>query len=165
MGIAPSMIIGDGDSIDPAILPHYADVPFRKFPKLKNETDLELAVQSVFTPEVEKIGLFGVLGDRTDHSLANLHLIRRYPGKVFIESETETVFASCNNMDLTVKPGQTISLIHIDGPVQGVTTQGLQWELKDACFDKYFFSVSNICLTDRINISIRCGELLCILQK
>src|SRR5262245_32834425 len=78
MSIIPDMILGDLDSSPPEILQKYTEVPYRRFPIDKNETDMELAVQSIFTPEVEKITLFGALGKRSDHSLANLHLIRRY---------------------------------------------------------------------------------------
>ncbi len=83
MGIRPAMIIGDGDSIRPELLEYYQDVPARYFDTEKNETDLELAIQAVFTPEVDKITLFGALGHRLDHSLTNLHIIRRYPRESF----------------------------------------------------------------------------------
>lgn len=165
MGIQPDIIIGDFDSIDPALVPSVQSVPTRRFPQEKNETDLELAIQATYTPQVKKITLYGALEQRTDHALANLHLIRRYPNKVFIETERETVFVFDSMVEIPCIPGQTISFIQIGDPASGINSQGLKWELRNASFNKYFFSLSNICLSSPIQVSIEHGDLLCVLQK
>ena len=165
MKITPDMIVGDMDSALPEILEHYAKVPVRRFPCHKDETDIELAVQAVFTPVVEKITLFAALEKRTDHSLANLHLIRRYPKKVYIETEAELIFAFDETIEIPCITGQSISFIHIGDPVSGVNSKGLKWELRDAKFSKYFMSVSNICVENSVRLTIKEGDLLCCLQK
>jgi thiamine pyrophosphokinase len=165
MGVTPDMIIGDFDSSSPEVLKDYENVVKRTFPCDKNETDLELALQSIYTPQVEKITLFGALENRTDHALSNLHLIRRYPGKVFIETEKELIFSITGEHKISCQKGQTISFIHLGRPPSGINSHGLRWELRDATFSKYFFSISNICLTNPVKISIADGDLLCILQK
>src|SRR5262249_2519045 len=128
MYITPDMIIGDLDSTDPEILRYYSHVPIRRFHCDKDETDLELALQCVYTPEVEKITVFGGLENRCDHTIANLHVIRRYPLKVFLETETEVLFAINGTVDIPCTPGQTISFFHVGTPPTGVTSQGLKWE-------------------------------------
>ncbi len=165
MGIQPDIIIGDFDSIDPELIKFVQSVPTRRFPQEKNETDLELAIQATYTPEIKKITLYGALEQRTDHALANLHLVRRYPNKVFIETERETVFVFDSTIEIPCVPGQTISFIQIGDPASGINSQGLKWELRDASFNKYFFSLSNICLANPVRVSIQHGDLICILQK
>lgn len=165
MGLTPDLIIGDMDSAPPELLEIYSQVPKRMFPRDKNETDLELAIMATFTPEIEKMTIFGALGHRTDHHLVNLQLTRRYPHKVFIETESELIFAFDREVKLQTKPGQTISFIPLGGPVSGVNSQGLKWELYEAAFDKYFMSLSNICLGEEVVISIKQGDLLCVIQK
>lgn len=165
MHILPDMLVGDLDSVSPELLKSYPELPIRRFPVDKNETDLELALQGLFTPEVEKITVYGALEKRVDHSLANLHLIRRYPGKVFLENETELLFALTGSVEIPCLPGQTISFIPIGDPAAGITSEGLKWELREASFSKYFFSLSNICLTKKVKISVQSGDLLCCLQK
>jgi thiamine pyrophosphokinase len=165
MGILPDLIIGDFDSIDPKVLNDYQSVPTRRFSPEKNETDLELAIQSTYTPEIKKITVFGALEQRTDHTLANLHLIRRYPNKVFFETETEIVFSFDSAIEIPCVPGQTISFMQLGDPTAGIRSKGLKWELNDATFSKYFFSLSNICLNHSVHLSIAQGDLLCILQK
>ena len=127
--------------------------------------DLELALQSLYTPEVDKITIFGGLEKRFDHSLANLHLIRRYPEKVFLENETEILFAFAGSIEIPCREGQTISFIPIGDAPKGITTEGFKWELRDATFSKYFFSLSNICLKDKVKTRVSSGDLICSLQK
>lgn len=165
MNITPDLIIGDFDSISNEILHHYANVPTRRFNSEKDETDLELALQSIYTPEVEKVTLFAATENRTDHALANLHLIRRYPMKACIETESEHLFVINGPVEIACTPGQTISFIHLGTAALGVTSSGLKWEMHNATFSKYYFSLSNICLSNSIRLTLTSGDLLCCLQK
>ena len=164
LGIIPDMIIGDFDSIPAELLQKYPQVPIQAFPKDKDQTDLELAIQHIYRPEVEKIAVFGALGKRTDHILSNLHILRRYPNKIVFETETETVVCVQGSTDVETFPGQTISLIQM-GPVRGITTKGLRWELAKAKFDKYFYSLSNIAHGHSFHIEIEEGNLICCLNR
>lgn len=165
MGLTPDLIVGDGDSIDPHVAEHYSGVVFRRFPSDKNESDVELAIQAVFTPDVGKITLFGALGGRLDHTLSNLQLLRRYPQKVHVETESESVFAFAGSLEMECHPGQTVSFMALGDPVAGVFSEGLKWELRDASFSKYFFSLSNECVKNKFKVTIGQGDLICCLQK
>lgn len=165
MHIMPDMLVGDLDSIPKDLLERYPDLPIRRFATEKDETDLELALQGLYTPEIGKISVYGALEMRTDHTLANLHLIRRYPERVFLESETELLFAIAGSTEIACKPGQLISFIPIGDPAAGINSEGLKWELRDYTFSKYFFSLSNVCLSDKVKISIENGDVICCLQK
>lgn len=164
MGITPNLIIGDMDSVSPELLAQYAHIPTQKFPFEKDETDLELALKAVMSPQLVKATIFGALGYRTDHLLANLHLIRRYPERVFIESERELIFSVRGELTIPTFEGQTISFLPL-GTAENISSTGLKWELKNATFNQSFFSLSNICLADRVKISIGHGDLICIMMK
>lgn len=165
MNITPHKIIGDLDSIPDELLLKYSNVPVQKFSILKDESDLELAIKSVYHPNIEKITIFGALEKRLDHTLANLHLIRRYPRKIWIETETELIWAICDDFEMACKPGQIISFIPMGEPVIGVSSSGLKWELKEAVLDKSFFSLSNVCLGSFIKMTLKRGDLIVCLQK
>jgi thiamine pyrophosphokinase len=165
MGIMPDLLVGDLDSIPDGLLESYPDLPIRRFSVNKDETDLELALQGIYTPEVAKVTIFGGLEKRTDHLLANLNLLRRYPGKVFLENENELIFVLMGSNEIPCRAGQTISFMPLADPTTGVTSEGLKWELHEATFSKYFFSLSNICLSNRFNIKLQSGDLLCCMQK
>lgn len=165
MDLKPDLIIGDFDSASFDLLGKYPQVPVRRYLTEKDESDLELAVQAVFRADVEKLTIFGGLEKRTDHALSNLHLIRRYPKKIFLETEEELVFAIDGDTRFTTKKGQRISFLPMGGPVLGVQSKGLRWELNNDEFTKNFMSLSNLCLSDTVQVNIKQGDLICCLQK
>lgn len=165
MHIRPTLLIGDFDSIPLELLQQYGHCPIYSFPEEKNETDMELAVRAANLHSVQKIGIFGAMEKRTDHALANLHLMRRFPDKVVIETEKETLLVVQGKKQLDCHPGQVVSLIPIGDVASGVTTHGLKWELKNAALDKNFMSVSNICLGSNFTVSVREGDLICCLLR
>jgi len=165
LGCIPSLIIGDLDSAASTSLQNYSQVPIKKFPHYKDETDLELAIVEALKLQPTLIGLFGVLEGRTDHALYNLHILHRFPNLLRIESDTETIRVLEGNSQISSFAGQPVSLIPIGGPCHEVNTSGLKWELKDATMDSNFLSLSNICQQDHFTVFIGSGKLLCIMQK
>jgi thiamine pyrophosphokinase len=165
LGLVPDLIVGDFDSVPPEVLSAFSTVPVLNFPVDKDESDLELAIQNIYNPRLAKITVFGATGKRMDHTLANLQLMRRYPGKVFFETEGEILFAIDGDVEIPCTPGQGISFIQMDDQTAGVTTEGLKWELKDAHFSKYFFSLSNVCLSHQVRLTLTTGDLICCMQK
>ncbi|MEG0527992.1 MAG: thiamine diphosphokinase [Longicatena sp.] len=82
LGIPLVAAIGDFDSISEEVyqqLVTYTNV--EKLPAQKNETDSEEAIHYAMNLGYEEIILYGGLGGRMDHELANLHLMihRRLP--------------------------------------------------------------------------------------
>ena len=164
LGIIPELIVGDFDSVPKALLEEYQDVPKISLPIEKDQTDLEYALEHELQHNKTVI-LFGVLGARVDHSLTNLLLATRYPGKVFIDTERETIFAIQQEAKIESFIGQTISLIPINGPVTGITTKGLQWELNKGTLSASFIGISNVAKQKEIHITIGNGILLCAVLK
>lgn len=165
MGIMPNLIVGDMDSTPPKALKKYKHIPIETFAIDKDKTDLEIAIELVYSDKVEKISLFAALEKRTDHALYNLHLLFRYAGKLVIETEYETIFVINQSMEISCLPGQKISLLPLGPPAIDVITKGLKWELQKATFNHHFMSVSNICLNETFKIEIKEGNLLCCLSR
>lgn len=85
-----------------------------------------------------------------------------------IRGEKEDIFllnSIQNEIDFDTLPGMTISLIPWLGTVEGIETTGLKWNLKGDAMSKDFIGISNIALKDSVNISIKTGQLLCIVEK
>lgn len=162
LGLIPSHIIGDLDSANEEALKHFHATPQILYEKEKDKTDLEIALEQFYSPEVKSMTVFGGLGKRIDHSLFNINLLTRYPGKLFLEFNDEKLFVIDRSVEMISYPGQTLSLIPLNGPVTGITTQGLKWELSNGKLDKHFMGISNICLSDRFSITVLQGDLLCV---
>jgi thiamine pyrophosphokinase len=164
MGLNPDLIVGDLDSADPTILKQYGHVPEKRFPQDKDKTDLEIALELVYHAKVEEITIFAAVGGRTDHTLGNLILLSRYPGKLFCETATERLFVIDRQIVIATHPGQLISLIPLNGPVSGIESKGLKWELHNSTFDKKFIGISNEALGKQVAISVKQGDLLCCIN-
>lgn len=161
----PHLLVGDFDSVSFTSLSAFSAVPQVKLLRDKDKTDLEVAVEKAAEMTPGPLRIFGALGKRTDHYLFNLYLLARYPGRMTMESLKERVFVVRGQHKMACQQGQTISLLPIDGPVRGITTRGLKWELHEAAFDKSWMSISNVCLAREVIISAKEGDLLCCLQS
>ncbi len=160
LNIRPDLIIGDLDSADPNSL---GNIPIKRYPKDKDQTDLEIAL-GLISEKAEEMTIFGALQGRTDHVLGNLILLSRYPGKVFLESEKERIFVIGEKASIPTYPGQIISLIPLNGPVKGIHAKELKWPLVNRTLDKQFISISNEALGTQVDISVAEGDLLCCLN-
>lgn len=159
MGIIPHALTGDFDSIPQNLLKKYLHIPQWCFPN-QYKTDLEKTLEYLLPLTSGTITVFGALGKRTDHTLVNINLLTRYPKKVIFESETEKLYVLNKEEELFFKKGQTLSLIPLNGPVLNVTTQGLQWDLQQGHFDKYFMGISNVVIEQKVKIIYEKGDLL-----
>ncbi|MGC1878131.1 MAG: thiamine diphosphokinase [Rhabdochlamydiaceae bacterium] len=164
LDLHPDLIVGDFDSADPMMLKKFDNVVKRHFPKDKDKTDLEIALELVFHAQIEEITIFGAIGGRTDHTLGNLVLLSRYPGKVFLETDRERMFVIDRQVEIIAYPGQLISLIPLNGPVKGIDTEGLKWKLNNGTLDKQFIGISNQAMSKQVQISVKEGDLLCCLN-
>ena len=162
MGIRPSLIVGDFDSCPPDLLKQYHDIPRIELHRDKDETDLEVAIRE---EKGKTITLYGAWGHRVDHSLTNALILSRFPNQVQMETETELLFAIEKEAEFPCFVGQTLSLIPLNGPVSGITTQGLKWELRNGKLDHHFIGISNTCLTETVKISVKQGCVICCLIK
>lgn len=163
LGLVPDYILGDFDSCPADILEHFAQVPRKKFPRLKDKTDLELALDAFLDPHMQEITLFAASGERLDHTLNNVLILSRYKGRLFIETPSERLFVIDREVTLSCTIGQTLSLLPINGPVTDIETDGLQWNLSKATLDKHFTGISNIATQSRVSIRVGKGDLLCCL--
>ena len=77
-GKKPDMIVGDFDSVDPAVLEAYRKMDGIECKVLrpeKDDTDTESAVQTAAELGAEEIHIVGGTGSRLDHMLANVYLL------------------------------------------------------------------------------------------
>jgi len=170
LGITPSVIIGDFDSLSPEDIVSYqqAGVEIIQYPSQKNETDLELALQLALKRGVSEVLIIGALGARWDMTIANILLIAHpiFSGlKIRLLDGTQEfiLLRGKERADLHGRPGDPISLIPLAGDAHGITTQGLEYPLKDETL--HFGSprgVSNRFLQNHAQIDVREGVLLCI---
>ncbi len=168
MGVFPNLIVGDMDSLNPETRRDYEARGCRivRHDQRKDETDTELALHEAFRMEPTEIWIWGALGYRVDHTLANISLLiqgREKGIEVKLIDEWCELFLIERRAVLDGEAGQTVSLFPFAGPVAGVTLTGFEFPLKEAVMEAGRpYGVSNRLTSDRGIIDVKSGRLLAI---
>ena len=170
-GLVPEIVLGDFDSLPLKYQKKLIELgtSLQEFPTEKDFTDSELAVNYALAHGYRDLVLFGVVGTRIDHFLANITYLSKKSQdgiKVIIIDNAQIIYLVSYELDLLGKKGDTVSLIPIEKDADGVTTRGLKWELYN---ERLLFGatrgVSNEFIKSKAHISIKKGTLLVIHSK
>ena len=162
-GLAPDLLIGDMDSIDPALLERYGNLPQERLCCVKDDTDGVHALDTAIARGAKRITLLGALGGRLDHALANLMLlVRAHRAGVFAEilGEGVRVIRVPGEAVLHGAKGDTVSFLPL-GDARGVTLTGFFYPLdRHDLHSDYPLGVSNVVTQDEAMVSVQDGDLL-----
>lgn len=131
LGVQPTLLIGDMDSIDSLSRQAYCDVPTLALPDAQDKTDSQLAIEWALGEGAEHIVVAGGLGSRFDHSLANaqlLALIARAGKSGVVTDGRQAVHLLTHELALQAPPGYLLSVIAL-GECRGLDLKGLRWDL------------------------------------
>jgi len=168
LGIKPDIIIGDMDSISSVQLENYKSkgVKVIQYPADKDFTDTELALNYAIELKPKAVYIWGALGGRLDHTLANVFLLRKGKDasiKTYLIDEYCEAFVIDQEVAFNGAEGQTVSIIALAEKVEGITLKGFIYEIKDAALTMgESLGISNIINEACAIISIRSGSLLVI---
>jgi len=173
LNILPRAIIGDLDSILPDDLEEFTRRGARilKYPKRKDETDLELAIDLAVAEGASEIILFGVLGGRWDQTLANLLIpaldkFSSAPIRLMDGTQEIALVRGGSTLRWRGHAGDTVSLIPIHDEARGITTSGLEYPLRDGVLKMgSTLGVSNVVVGEEVSVSVRDGLLMCVLIR
>lgn len=177
MGILPETVIGDLDSISEDTLFELtaADVSIEQYSEDKDETDFQLALRYAVELRPSAILIVGALGGRIDQTLANLSIVAdpSLPAiDIRLDDGLEEVFfcrasaAKGGQAEVRGRSGDIVSLIPWQAPVEGVTTEGLQWPLyAETLYPDKSRGISNVMLADSTSVSIQAGLLLIVHRR
>lgn len=158
LGIKPAVLIGDLDSVGNC---EY-DCEVINLNVKKDFTDSEICIKYLLLKDFDEILMLGVTGNRIDHTLNNLMLLKQIfdAGKkgCIIDDNNEIYYAAEEN-SIYGKKGDIVSIIPVGKSLLGVTTHGLEYPLVD---EELFFAqsrgVSNVMISDKCHIQIKSGE-------
>jgi thiamine pyrophosphokinase len=161
-------MIGDLDSAAPEDIAQLQRerIQVIRYPREKNETDLELAMRQATASGAKQILIVGALGGRLDQTLGNIFLLSD-PDllgiDVRLENGNEEVFLIRSQAMISGQPGDIVSLLPIEGPAQGVETQGLEYPLRsETLYPFRTRGISNVMTTQQAQVSLASGLLVCI---
>lgn len=172
LGRRPDVLIGDLDSLPPGIDPATAADRVIRYPRDKNETDLELALLYAVEhyPGAEVL-IVGGSGGRLDHMLANILLLAHprllgRPVRFVDDRQTAWLVAAAappGETTIAGAVGDTVSLLPLGGPARVAATSGLRWPLHD---ETLVFGpargISNEMTADTATVRLDQGAVLCV---
>jgi thiamine pyrophosphokinase len=163
LGILPDLIIGDMDSISPRTIKRFKKVKSITTPD-QEYTDLDKALNYLLKYKPEIIHIFSAIGNRIDHSLSNLSILKKYKEycRLIMHTNNSTVEYIDKSIEFNGKTGKTISLIPIS-KVTNYTTYGLKYPLKNTTLDFGLKeSQSNVIESNPVKITFKKGCLFLI---
>ena len=169
--VQPNIIIGDMDSAEKAQLQKLQKegVDVELYPRDKNETDLELALDRAIELQPEQTLIVAALGGRLDQTLANITLLAdpRLAGfDVRLDDGVEEALLCRDQVQVQGRSGDLVSLIPWQGTVLDIQTKNLKWPLDhETLYPDKTRGVSNEMLDDSASISIGSGLLLVVHRR
>ncbi|GMQ56902.1 thiamine diphosphokinase [Vallitalea sediminicola] len=170
--IQPNLIVGDFDSISPVVINQLTNNPkikVNKFIAEKDETDTHLAIIESINMGSTHIDLFGGIGTRIDHTLANLHIMM-----IPLKKRVKCRIINNNNIISLIDKStcfhkndyKYISLMPLTNTVTGVSTKGLKYELNGYTMKQGIsIGISNEFINDKAIVSIDDGILIVIRSR
>ena len=171
LGMLPSVVIGDLDSLTPEDRKRLdaGGVAIRQFPRDKDKTDLELALETAVQSRPDEILVIGALGGRLDQTLGNLSLLSN-PGlskcDIRLDDGVEEAFFTRDRCQIHGSPGEVVSLLPWGAQVTGICTEGLRWPLQsETLFPDSTRGISNELLGETAAVSVGAGLLLVVHRR
>lgn len=160
-GVNPDLVVGDFDSLG-YVPPHPHVV---RHPAEKDDTDMALALSEGWSRGYRIFRIYGSLGGRLDHTLANVQLLcglTQQGGQgVLIGPHMRVTAVHNGTLELEGEPGRTLSIFCWGEPAQGVTLEGLKYPLYGATMTAQVpLGVSNEILGGSARITVQQGTLV-----
>lgn len=174
-GRVPDLLVGDMDSVS-AVTYEWCrgvGVAEEKYNPEKDYTDgecaLARALEYALRHGADSIAVVGGLGDRLDHTMANIYRGKRIADRgVAVSYLNDDVFVyvlsgNCRRQ-LALADGRTVSLLPLGMEADGITLRGFQYPLDNAAMsiDCDIYGVSNELTAEIGEISLQEGCLLVI---
>ena len=163
LGIIPNIIIGDLDSIKKETAAYFKKkkIEIRKIEE-QDTTDFEKCLMYAIENRLNNIVIFGATSRRTDHTLNNFSILKRY-NKILdlkIIDKKYDIFFIPQSIEFDYKTGEVVSLMPLPVATK-IKTEGLMYALNGEPLE---FGVRegtlNISNSDKIKINFEEGDLL-----
>lgn len=167
MGRLPEVVLGDFDTLpeppDPAC-------EIITYPAEKDDTDTMLAVKLALERGFSDLRLYGCLGGRFDHTMANLQTlayVKMHGANAILYGERCEIHLLRNEKAVFPrKDGYYFSIFAFDGPCSGITLEGMKYPLQNADLTCSFpLGVSNEIISEYGAAEVKNGSLLVIFAK
>ncbi len=172
LGITPSLLLGDLDSLDKSKIKG-DELDFVEkiiVSPIKDDTDTQLAVDTALKRGADRIFIIGGLGGRLDHTLSTVFLLEYVAlrgAECIITDGRNRVRLMCADGEMTALSVEAeykyLSLVALTDRCEGVSVSGVFYPLNNAELTRsYSYAVSNEITEDSAKITLLLGRMLVI---
>ena len=166
LGVSPDLILGDMDSLKGTA----PNIESLVFPVRKDETDSFLAYREGVRRGYTEFKLYGCVGGREDHTLANYALLvyaRERGHKITLIGKCSEAFALVNeSVTLSGEELSHLSVFAFGGEARGVSIRGAEYDAEGVTLTpSYPLGVSNRFCKSEVKIEVKDGTLLVMIEK
>lgn len=158
------LVVGDFDSL--SYIPN--DYPILPLEKEKDYTDGEIALDALIKIGCDSIDIYWALGDRFDHTLGNLSLLKIAKDQnvaATIISKKVLVTLVSGKYEVSGVFNKIISLLPFSDEAHILNGEGLMYVTSDLTLTKSMTrGISNVAIKDDVSINVDYGEILVIIN-
>nr|WP_276938896.1 thiamine diphosphokinase [Helcococcus sueciensis] len=163
-----NVALGDFDSLDSK---YFNDICVKEdkvitFNKDKDMTDLELSINHVIDMGIKNIDIYGGIGSRLDHTLANIYMLKKYKNyKITLINENNKIIFVEDNIEINKTDKYKYISFLPTNDICKFSVNGVKWPLQNHHLEYgSSLTVSNEIISIA-NIEIHEGNLFVILSK
>jgi len=163
IGVIPNYIIGDLDSVSKSSIEFFNNKSKIIKDNNQDKTDLEHALFLAETFNPSEILIMGAIGDRIDHTLANIMCLDKIKTDIKAEiiDNKNSIQLVKNRIEIKGKKDDIISVVPITD-VDNLSYTGLKWNVKNLDTDIGWFGISNKVTDGKAVIDFSKGKILII---
>lgn len=169
IGLRADIALGDFDSVQS--LEIWEDTICQKYtyPPEKDDTDMMLAIKLGLSKGYHMFEIYGGLGGRLDHSIANIQALSYLAAEgaqgVLHHDQYELTVIQNSGFTIPKDFSGYVSIFSLSDKSQNVTIKGLKYEIEGSTLTNRFpLGISNESIGKKGNISVENGTLLILWQ-
>ncbi len=163
IGYTPNLVIGDLDSL----IPDDERLKASEIVKVptQDNTDFEKTLDLILARGMNDILVVAFSGGRIDQTLANVQTAFGYSGRcrIALADDGFILLPVNDEVELEYPPATTVSNIPMTDEAV-VTTEGLEYELKEAVMTKGGHGISNRSAGEKFKVIVRKGGILLLVR-
>lgn len=166
IGVRPDVALGDFDSL--GYVPQGVEV--LTFDSHKDKSDMELAFDYARSKGARAVSVYGALGKRLDHTLANLGVFAQASEQgmrvmAIDRSWALRMLTGPAQLVLPAREAGVCSVFAMNDEARGVTIRGLEYPLEDAVLtNRTSLGLSNEFIGEEASISVQTGTIAVIYE-
>ncbi|MBP3563949.1 MAG: thiamine diphosphokinase [Bacteroidales bacterium] len=156
----PDVVVGDMDSLSPAMKKRYADIIVQIDEQEHNDQTkaFRWAIENI--SGIGSICILGATGEREDHTIGNISLLMEYARSfdlaamginVEMISDHGTMFAVTDTFEMECGEGRRVSILSPDNSLK-IRSEGLEWPTDGVVFDNWWKATLNKASQDKVRL-------------